>query len=237
MSSKIAAWEKLLPNQPFNSDQYREAPPIEQALYETILRTSSASAPETNFKIERTDLFTIEEMASNAVALCLLTWILRLISAQRVLEIGSFIGISTMYFAQALPTSGRVFTIEKFDHFATIARRNFVANGLADKIELIEGDAREVIPTLKDREPFDLAFIDGNKERYLDYFRLVEPMMRQKGIIVIDDAFFHGDALNKIPYTDKGRGVKAVLKIAAEMKTWNRILLPLSNGMLLMQRQ
>jgi predicted O-methyltransferase YrrM len=236
MSSKLAPWEKLLPNQSFNSDQYKGTVPIEQALYERILSTSGLLAPDVNFQVERSDLFTIEEMASNAVALGFLTWILRLIDARRVLEIGSFVGVSAMHFAKSMPADGHVVTIEKFDHFAAIARRNFAVNGFTDRIELVEGDAHNILPTLKDRGPFDLAFIDGNKERYADYFRLIEPMMTAKGVIVIDDAFFHGDVLNNSTQTEKGRGVRAVLEIAARMEGWNRILLPLSNGMMLMHR-
>jgi predicted O-methyltransferase YrrM len=236
MTSKFFPWEKILPNQTFNADKFTGAGPQERALYEAILRTAGIAAPEASFKIERTDLFTIEEMASSAVALGFLTWLLRLTKARRVLEIGSFVGVSAMYFAQALPTDGRVVTIEKFDHFAGIARRNFAANGFADKIELVEGDAHEVLPRLANRGPFDFAFIDGNKERYVDYFRLIEPMMAPAAIVAVDDAFFHGDALNAIPQTEKGRGVRAMLDMAAQLTSWNRMLVPLSNGMLLMSK-
>ena len=234
MSSKINAWDKILPNQSFNSDQYAGPGPLERSLYETILWSSGIGAPEANFKIERTDRFTIEEMASNAVALGFITWLLRLTQARRVLEIGTFVGVSAMYFAQSLPSDGRVVTVEKFDHFAGIARRNFAANGFDKKIELVEGDAHEVMPGLKDRGPFDFAFIDGNKERYADYFRLAEPMMAPRGIIAVDDVFFHGDALTDKPTSEKGRGVRDFLTLSAEAKQWQRILLPLSNGLMLM---
>ncbi len=234
MSSRINAWDKVLPNQAFNCDQYHGDAPLERSLYETILWSSGIGAPEASFRIEQTDRFTIEEMASNAVALGAITWLLRLIQARRVLEIGTFVGVSAMYFAQSLPADGRVVTIEKFDHFAAIARRNFAANGLDKKIELVEGDAHEVLPALGNRGPFDFAFIDGNKERYADYFRLTEPMMAPRGIIAVDDVFFHGDALTDKPSTDKGRGVRDFLEISANAKNWQRILLPLSNGVMLM---
>lgn len=237
MPGKIAPWDKLLPNQGFNSDQYAGQAPVEQALYETILRTSAIAPPDARFKLERSDLFSIEEMASNAVALGFVTWLLRATGARRVLEIGAFVGVSALYFADALPPDGRVVTIEKFDHFAAIARRNFAANGFADRIELLEGDAFDVLGTVKDRGPFDFAFIDGNKERYADYFRLVGPMMAPGGIVAVDDAFFHGDVLTESQRTEKGRGVRAFLDEAEKLGGWNRILLPLSNGLMLMQRR
>jgi len=236
LQEKLNPWDKLLPNQPFNSDQFSGSGTVEQSLYETIMWSTGLTSPEQRFKIESTELFTIEQMASNAVALGFLAWLLKLIGAKRVLEIGSFVGVSAMYFADALPPDGRVVTIEKFDHFAGIARRNFAANGFENRIELVEGDAHEVLPTVKDRGPFDFAFIDGNKERYADYFRLVEPMMSERSIIVVDDVFFHGDALSPTPASEKGRGVRAFLELAANSPTWHRAVLPLSNGMMLMCR-
>jgi predicted O-methyltransferase YrrM len=236
MTSKIGPWGKLLPNQAYNSDHYSGALPIEQLLYETILKSSGLTAPDTKFRIEQTELFSIEEMASNAVALGFITWLLQLSRARRVLEIGTFVGVSAMHFAAALPADGRVVTIEKFDHFAAIARRNFEANGLKDRIELIEGDAHDVLPNVADRGPFDFAFIDGNKERYADYFRLVEPMMSPTGIVAVDDAFFHGDVLNSKPSSEKGSGVREFLDLAAGATAWKRILLPVTNGLMLMHR-
>lgn len=237
MADKINPWDKLLPNQAFNSDQYSGTAVLEQALYETVLWASAIQTPKEHLHIEQSNLFSIEEMASNAVALGFITWLLRLMKARRVLEIGAFVGVSAMYFAKALPADGRVVTIEKFDHFAEIARRNFAANGLQDQIDLVDGDAHEVLPTLHDRGPFDFTFIDGNKERYAEYFQLVEPMMSANGVIAVDDAFFHGDALAKKPASEKGRGVRAMLELAAESKDWHRILLPLSNGLLLMVKK
>jgi caffeoyl-CoA O-methyltransferase len=236
MADKVNPWDKLLPNQAFNSDQYSGTLPLEQALYETVLWSSAIQTPKKHFNIEQSTLFSIEEMASNAVALGFITWLLQLTKARRVLEIGAFVGVSAMYFAKALPADGRVVTIEKFDHFAAIARRNFAANGLQNKIDLVEGDAHEVLPTLRDRGPFDFAFIDGNKERYAEYFRLVEPMMSANGVIAVDDAFFHGDALSQKPTSEKGAGARAMLELAASLNDWHRVLLPISNGLLLMFR-
>src|SRR5262249_48838956 len=145
------------------------------ALYDAICRASGIANPAQEFKLENTDKFTVEEMASNPVNLRFLQVMMRLAGVKRVLEIGAFIGVSAMYFAKALPPGGEVITIEKFDHFAAIARRNFAANGLAERITLIEGDAFEIIERLPKDKLFDMIFIDGNKERYLDYFLKTEP--------------------------------------------------------------
>lgn len=233
-SDKPTPWDKILPNQPFNSNQYVGGAPVEKALYETILRVCGIPAPAQKFTLETTSMFTIEHMASSPVSLGIMQWLIVALGAKRVLEIGAFIGVSALYFAAALPADGEVVTLEKFDHFAEIARKNFALNGYGKKIDLKLGDAHETLPTLPRDKLFDIVFIDGNKERYADYFHLTEPMVRKGGVIVVDDAFFHGDAVNAKPAGEKGLGVRAMLDVAEKLTEWPRILLPVSNGILLL---
>jgi len=127
-----------------------------------------------------------------------------------------------------------VVTIEKFDHFAGIARRNVAANGLTGKVTVLDGDAFAVIDKLPKDKPFDMLFIDGNKERYAHYFQALEPLLRPGGLAVIDDSLFHGDVLNAPPRSEKGAGVKSFLDVAAACKDWLRLLVPISNGTMLM---
>jgi predicted O-methyltransferase YrrM len=165
-----------------------------------------------------------------------LQFVIRLSGVRRVLEIGAFIGLSTMYFAKAVPLDGEVVSIEKFDKFATIARRNFELNGLAAKIKLFEGDAFEIIDKLPRDRPFDMVFIDGNKERYKDYVIKTEPLLAKNGIMIVDDCFYHGDVLNAAPSDAKGLGTKACMDYLATRDDWLRIALPLSNGLFMMTR-
>lgn len=181
-------------------------------------------------------MFTIEEMASSPMVLGFLQWLIDVAGVRRILEIGAFVGVSSMYMAEALPPGGELITIEKFDHFAEIARKIFSNYGFDGIISLIHGDAAEMIQTLDPAKPFDLVFIDGNKERYAEYFDDVAPLVRPGGIIVTDDALFHGDALNRSPESDKGRGVQAFLARAASATDWRRSLIPISNGLVLMRK-
>jgi predicted O-methyltransferase YrrM len=230
-------WEKMLPNQAFNSNLFSaDDGPFEAAAYKKILEVCGIGAPQDVFQIEQTDMFTIEEMASSPIVLNLLQWILRLANTRSVLEIGSFVGVSAMYMASALPADGKVVTIEKFDHFAEIAQRNIDKNGLSDRIDLICADALEVLPELVEGRSFDFVFIDGNKERYADYLAAVKDSVSPGGIIVVDDALFHGDALNADPSTEKGGGVRDCLGVVAGMQDWHRTLVPISNGILLIRK-
>jgi predicted O-methyltransferase YrrM len=229
--------DKLLSDQPEHTHYFTGGSDYAEALYQAICRASGIRSPVEEFKLEQTDKFTVEEMASNPVSMRFLQFLMQAAGVRRVLEIGAFIGVSAMYFAKALPPGGKVVTIEKFDHFAEIARRNFAANGLADRITLLQGDAFELIAKLPRNEPFDLIFIDGNKERYKDYFVMTEPLLSPRGISLVDDCFFHGDAINKKPTNEKGEGVKAFLDYAATRNDYQRIALPLANGIMLMTRK
>jgi caffeoyl-CoA O-methyltransferase len=235
MNKSLTLTDKLLPDQALNneyyggSDYYRD-------LYDLIAGCSGLVPLEKAFTLEFSDKFSIEEMASNPVQLRLLELFVRLIGATRVIEVGAYIGLSAMTMARAMPAGGKLITIEKFDHFAAICRRNVAANGLADRIDVIEGDALDVVGRLPQNELFDLAFIDGNKERYVDHFRLVEPYVRPGGIILVDDVLYHGDVFNTTPKTAKGEGVKAFMDMAAGLNVGIRAVLPVCNGLMIIQK-
>jgi predicted O-methyltransferase YrrM len=227
--------DKLLPTAPANCDLFDGShAALLQNLYATIVMASGIAQPHAELKLQLSDRFTVEEMASNPVSLRFLQLLVKMIGARRVLEIGAFIGVSTIYFAKALPAGGEVVSIEKFDEFADICRTNFAQNGVADRIRLLVGDAHSVLETLPQDPKFDLIFIDGNKERYSDYFYMTERLLSPGGLIVVDDVLFHGDALNPVPKTEKGAGSKALLNAAAKAHGYDRLLMPFANGMMLL---
>lgn len=234
-NTALALWDKILPDQAINNLYDRGTrESYHRRLYETLAAASGVTEPRSDFDLELTDVVPLEEMASNPLALRLLHTLVELTRAERVLEIGAYIGISTMTLARALPPGGKVISIEKFPVFADICRRNFARNHLSDRIELHVGDAWEVLPGLALDRPLDLAFIDGDKERYLDYFEAIEPRVRPGGLIVVDDILFQGDVLNPTAQTQKGAGVARFLDYAAQKLDWTRVALPFSDGIMLL---
>ncbi|MEM8811181.1 MAG: O-methyltransferase [Pseudomonadota bacterium] len=236
MRPDVRYWDKMLPNQHEHANLYK-GDNFERDLFHCISRSSGIGDPKNEFTLEESDMFSVEEMASNPIAMHYLQFMMKLAGVKRVLEIGAFIGFSAMSFAKALPADGKVVSIEKFDKFAGIAKRNFEANGLADKIDLHQGDAFEIIDGLPKDQLFDLIFIDGNKERYNDYFEKTEPLLSPNGIMLVDDCFYHGDVLNDAPGDAKGEGTKAFMDNAATQDGWHRIALPVSNGLFMMIRK
>jgi caffeoyl-CoA O-methyltransferase len=234
-ASGLTFAEKLLPDQPANANLFDgDQAALWQAMYRSIAQASGLASPMEELSLVVTDRFSQEEMGSNPVTLRFLQLLLRLTGARRVLEIGSFIGVSALYMAQALPEGGELVTIEKFDQFADLAEANFARNGLASRIRLLRGDAFEVLRQLDPAERFDAVFIDGNKERYCDYFKMLEPWVRPGGLMLVDDALFHGDVANPEPRTEKGRGVRAFLDFAATLTGWQRLLMPMANGLMIL---
>lgn len=134
--------------------------------------------------------------------------------AERVLEIGTLGGYSTIWMARALPDGGRVTTIEANPAHAAVARANIARAGLEARIDLHEGPAQEVLPGLQG--PFDLIFIDADKPSnplYLDWaLRLSRP-----GSVIIGDNVVRGGAVTDADSLDANvRGVRSFLSLIAE---------------------
>lgn len=204
------------------------------ALNELIIVTTGQKAPEEDFDLIRSPQVPIEALASPRVQASFLQSLVLMTQARNILEIGTFIGISSLYMARASAPEAIITTLEKYDHFAGIARENFKRNRLDHKIRLIEGSATETLGNLKPSTLFDLAFLDGGKESYLDYFKLIDPLLRPGGLIIVDDIMFQGDVFNTPPKTYKTKGVQDLLVYIKNRQDYHRVLLPLCDGILLL---
>jgi predicted O-methyltransferase YrrM len=187
------------------------------------------------FKLETPVNMGLEEMSTPPVQLSFLAFLVRITGAKSILEIGTFIGNTTMHLAEIAGSDSRVTSIEFGQEFYDIAVRNINSNGFASRISLIHDDAKSALGQFKN-ESFDMIFIDGSKEDYLDFSLLSEKLLRNKGLIIIDDVFFHGDALNDIPNTNKGNGCKKLLTHYLNDTDFNSCLVPISNGILILQK-
>jgi predicted O-methyltransferase YrrM len=123
----------------------------------------------------------------------LLAVLTRAVSARRVLEIGTAIGYSGIWIADALPPGGMLFTMEMDRERADLARENFRRAGVADRVSIIVGDARQTLA--KTAGPFDLIFQDGDKPLYLTLLdRLIE-RLRPGGLLVTDNVLWDGEVI------------------------------------------
>lgn len=114
--------------------------------------------------------------------------------AERVLEVGTLGGYSTIPLARAVGESGSVTTLEVVPHHAEVAAANLVAAGLSDRVEVQVGRGVELLEAMLDEPPapFDFVFIDADKENSPEYFRLARKLTRPGGVIIVDNVVRDG---------------------------------------------
>ena len=130
----------------------------------------------------------------------------RAIGARRILEIGTLGGFSGIWMARALPSDGRLVTLEISPKHADVARKNFARAGVADRAEVKVGPALETLPTLSG--PFDLIFIDADKPGYADYFPLAVKLSRPGTLIVADNVVRKGAVADAASTDDMVKGIQ-----------------------------
>ncbi len=132
----------------------------------------------------------------------LLNLLASLINARHILEIGTLAGYSAIWLARALPPDGRLITLESESRHAEVARTNIAKAGLADLVEVRVGPALDTLPQLEQErssgqaQPFDLVFIDADKEHNADYFAAGVRLTRRGGLIIVDNVVRGGAVLD-----------------------------------------
>ncbi len=117
--------------------------------------------------------------------------------AERAVEIGTLAGYSAIHLARGMVRGGRLWTIENEPRHVAIARARIAAAGLDTIVEVMEGDAALVLPSLEVHAPFDLVFLDADKGRYDLYARWAIANLRAGGMLLADNAYFFGNLLRE----------------------------------------
>ena len=212
--------DKILPTQPRMCERYKG-----ENYAQAVADLCQRFAPFYAAPHEPQDY---ELLSSPATVLSFLCMLIRIGGYRSVLEIGTLNGVSAIAFAKA---GAVVITLEKGEEFYQLAKKNI--EGI-DDIQILLGDALYILPKFLGR--YDFIFIDGGKEDYHIIAKLCERRLSKNGLMVIDDVFFDGDALNEIPATDKGAGCKAVLEHYAARSDFDKWLLPIGNGLLILRK-
>ena len=144
----------------------------------------------------------------------------RIQGARNILEIGTLGGYSTIWLARALPTDGRLITLEFNPKHADVARANLARAGVADKVDLILGPAIESLPRLaqEGRGPFDLIFIDADKPSTADYFAWAVRLSRPGTLIVVDNVVRKGAVTDPTSTDANVQGIRRFAQALAAEK-------------------
>lgn len=153
----------------------------------------------------------------------LLELLARVQGARSILELGTLGGYSTIWLARALPAGGRLITLEADPRFAEVARANIARAGVEELVELRVGAALETLPQLhaEGAGPFDLIFIDADKQNYPGYFEWSLKLSRPGTVIVGDNVVRDGtildpDAYDAVHGNEVIKGVRRFYELVAE---------------------
>jgi predicted O-methyltransferase YrrM len=156
-----------------------------------------------------------------------------------VLEVGTAIGYSTLHMAEQL-RQGRVITLELREDRARQARDFLERAGVADRVELIQGDARQTIEAVEG--PIDLLFVDAAKDEYERYIELAEPKLSERAVLVVDNMLMSGEvALPDGESTQwRSQSLAAARALNSELldsDRWLACVLPVGDGIALASRR
>ena len=150
------------------------------------------------------------------------------LGARRILELGTAIGYSGTWFARALPPGGELITVEADPETAQLAEANLTKTGVRDRVTILVGPAQEVLNDLDG--PFDLIFVDINKDGYPEVLEPCIRRLRVGGLLVTDNVLWHGSVADK---KDRSKDTAAIRTYNERLSRDSRMLtaiLPLRDG-------
>ena len=212
-------------NKPFgNSDPTLSAyvnrvyAPEDEVLAEIRARSAAAGLPD--IQVAALDALHIEVLARAA-------------GARRAVEIGTLGGYSGVALLRGMGAGGELDTIELSERHAVVARESFQRAGFAARARVHVGTAADILPQLAPRGPFDLVFIDADKEGYPAYLDWATDNLRPGGIVLLDNAFLFG-SLAEAATGDRAaqiRAMQSVHEMLARSGRFRATVLPTGEGL------
>ncbi len=208
---------------------------LENEFLEKYILAHIDNEPEYLKRLVRdTNLYTLKpRMLSGHLQGRMLKMFCEMMSAKRILEIGTFTGYSALCMAEALPKDGELHTIEIFDELEEFLEARFSESEYAEKIHLHIGDAVEVVPQLGGL--FDVVFMDGNKRHYEQYFEIVYPKLRLGGLIIADNTLWDGHVLENSKDAQT-IGIQRFNDLIYEDDRVEKVIVPVRDGMTLIRK-
>lgn len=169
------------------------------------------------------------QMLSGRLTGRLLQTLVKISNTQRILEIGTYTGFSALMMAQALPSQGRLLTLEKNAEAVKFAQKYFNRSEHQHKITLLQCDAMSQLDTLSAaKQQFDFVFVDADKQRYPDYFDKTLTLVTTGGLIVFDNALWKGEVL--APTQQSALAIHALNQAILQNARVENVLLPIRDG-------
>jgi predicted O-methyltransferase YrrM len=169
----------------------------------------------------------------------LFRFLTELLGCKRALNVGTFTGLSTLAFAEGVGPDGRVTTIDRNAAWVDIARRHWTAAGVSDRIDVRVGEALDILSQLSASRDglFDIVFIDVDKARVRNYFEYAFALLAPNGLIMIDNALWHGWVLDESRIDANTDGMRKFADDVADDPRLQLAILPVADGITLIRRR
>ena len=166
-------------------------------------------------------------------------FLLETLQPEKILEIGTAIGFSALLMSEHAPHA-QITTIDRNPEMIALAKANFTKFDKRKQITLLEGDAMDLLPGLKDR--YDFVFMDSAKSKYVVFLPEVLRCLASGGLIIIDDVFQGGDVAKEIGEVRRGqrtiyRGLHQLFDKTLDQSEITSALLPLGDGILMIRKK
>ena len=175
-------------------------------------------------------------MASGHLQGRLLKMLVCMIRPRRILEIGTYSGYSTLCMAEGLGPDGLLYTFEINDEQEDFTRPWIENSPYASRVRFVIGDALERVPEMG--LTFDMAFVDGDKRRYVDYYEMVLPRLAQGGYVIADNTLWDGHVVESpAPRDAQTAGIMRFNDHVARDNRVEKVILPLRDGLTLIRKK
>jgi caffeoyl-CoA O-methyltransferase len=165
--------------------------------------------------------------------------LVKLIRARRALEIGTFTGYSSISIASALPDDGELICCDDSEEWTAMAKKYWKLAGLEDRISLKLGDACETLQDLivaGQVGAFDFIFIDADKQNYAQYYELSLQLLRESGLIAVDNTLWSGDVADPANLEPGTRAIRSFNEMLRQDQRVEISLVPIGDGLTLVRK-
>jgi len=163
----------------------------------------------------------------------LMTLLVKLINAKKIIEIGVLTGYTTLRLAEALPESGEILACDITDKWMKVGEAYWKDAEVDHKIKPMIAPATKTLQTLIDegrKEEFDLVYIDADKTNYGTYYALAKQLVRVGGLIIVDNTLWDGQVLDPDDDTEDTVAIRALNNRIHKDKSVDQVLLPIGDG-------
>jgi caffeoyl-CoA O-methyltransferase len=166
----------------------------------------------------------------------LLSMLVRIGGVRRAVEIGTFTGYSSLCIASAMARDGQLLCCDVSDEWTATARRYWRRAGVADRITLRLGPAIETLRALPRDTRFDFAFIDADKESYVEYYEQILARMDSGGVIVFDNVLWMGSVIDDNVTDSETRGIRRLNDLLAGDSRVDAVMLAVGDGITIVRK-